>query len=89
MTGLPDRPEPGALLARIRKEEPPHGKLHIFLGMCPGVGKTYAMLQTAHQRMEEGTEALAGLVETHGRPKRRCSSRPSPIPSSTPPTKSS
>lgn len=68
MTGLPDRPEPGALLARLQKEEPHHGKLHIFLGMCPGVGKTYAMLQTARKRMEEGTEVLAGLVETHGRP---------------------
>jgi two-component system sensor histidine kinase KdpD len=43
------------------------GKLHIFLGMCPGVGKTYAMLQTARQRVKEGVEVLAGVIETHGR----------------------
>lgn len=43
------------------------GRLHIFLGMCPGVGKTYAMLQAAKQRASEGVDVLVGVVETHGR----------------------
>jgi len=48
--------------------DPPHpGRLHIFLGMSPGVGKTYAMLQVARQRAKEGVDVLVGVVETHGR----------------------
>ncbi len=64
-----NRPDPDALLAQMRLEDvkSKSGKLHIFLGMCPGVGKTYAMLQTARQRVKEGVEVLAGIVETHGR----------------------
>lgn len=64
-----DRPDPDALLAQVRRDdvEARSGKLHIFLGMCPGVGKTYAMLQTARQRQNEGLEVLVGVVETHGR----------------------
>lgn len=63
------RPDPDALLASLKKEESrqKRGKLKIFLGMCPGVGKTYAMLQAARQRQAEGVEVLAGVVETHGR----------------------
>jgi two-component system sensor histidine kinase KdpD len=63
------RPDPDALLAQMRLEDVKSrsGKLHIFLGMCPGVGKTYAMLQTARQRVKEGVEVLAGIIETHGR----------------------
>ena len=63
------RPDPDALLAQMRLEDvkSKSGKLHIFLGMCPGVGKTYAMLQTARQRVKEGVEVLAGVIETHGR----------------------
>ncbi len=56
-----------ALLAEIQRTASTSGKLHIFLGMCPGVGKTYAMLQTARQRMNEGVQVLAGIIETHGR----------------------
>lgn len=56
-----------ALLADIVRAEAKTGRLYIFLGMCPGVGKTYAMLQTARQRMKEGVEMLAGIIETHGR----------------------
>lgn len=65
----PTRPNPDALLAEARREEARHstGHLHVFLGMCPGVGKTYAMLQAARQRQKEGTEVLVGVVETHGR----------------------
>lgn len=63
------RPDPDALLAQVQRSDAvaKSGKLHIFLGMCPGVGKTYAMLQTARQRVNEGVEVLVGIVETHGR----------------------
>jgi len=63
------RPDPDALLAQMQRSDAvaKSGKLHIFLGMCPGVGKTYAMLQTARQRVNEGVEVLVGIVETHGR----------------------
>jgi two-component system, OmpR family, sensor histidine kinase KdpD len=43
--------------------------LRIYLGMAPGVGKTYAMLGEAHRRIERGTDVVIGLVETHGRRK--------------------
>ncbi len=59
------RPSPEILLEKIRKDS--RGRLKIFLGMCPGVGKTYAMLLAAQQRQEEGIRVLVGYVETHGR----------------------
>lgn len=64
-----NRPNPDALLASIQKEEARQrqGKFKIFLGMCPGVGKTYAMLQAARQREAEGIDVLVGVAETHGR----------------------
>jgi two-component system sensor histidine kinase KdpD len=64
-----ERPQPDDLLAAIQKEEAKQkrGKLKIFLGMCPGVGKTYSMLQAARQRQAEGIDVLVGVVETHGR----------------------
>ncbi len=64
------RPDPDALLASIREEEtgPRRGRLKIFFGMCPGVGKTYAMLEAARQQQAKGVEVVAGIVETHGRP---------------------
>lgn len=57
------------MLARIRSEEErsKRGKLKIFLGYVAGVGKTYAMLEAAHQRTEEGLDVVVGYVETHGR----------------------
>ncbi|MDE1920231.1 MAG: sensor histidine kinase KdpD [Candidatus Omnitrophica bacterium] len=66
-----ERPDPDALLARFKAEEDHHGKLKIFFGMCPGVGKTYAMLQEARQRQAEGFRVLVGVVMTHGRPETR------------------
>ncbi|MFJ9853814.1 ATP-binding protein [Streptomyces sp. NPDC101150] len=45
------------------------GKLRIYLGAAPGVGKTYAMLSEAHRRMERGTDVVVGFVEHHGRPR--------------------
>lgn len=60
-----DRPSPEALLAEARREG--RGRLKIFLGAAPGVGKTYAMLEAAHDRVREGIDVVAGVVETHGR----------------------
>ncbi|HRG56799.1 MAG TPA: histidine kinase, partial [Lacunisphaera sp.] len=63
------RPDPDALLAALRADEARarRGRLKIFLGMCPGVGKTYAMLRAAQQERAAGTDVVVGVVETHGR----------------------
>jgi two-component system sensor histidine kinase KdpD len=63
------RPDPDALLAQVQREEnlAKKGRLFILLGMCPGVGKTYAMLLLARQRQSEGLNVLVGIAETHGR----------------------
>lgn len=64
------RPNPDALLAHVKEEEAraQRGKLTVFLGAAPGVGKTYAMLEAARQRRADGVDVVAGFVETHGRP---------------------
>jgi two-component system, OmpR family, sensor histidine kinase KdpD len=64
-----DRPDPDALLASLRREEQKakRGKLKVFFGMCPGVGKTYAMLRAARQELLEKVDVVVGVVETHGR----------------------
>src|ERR1700720_887071 len=64
-----DRPNPDEILARMKREEAAagHGRLKIFFGMSPGVGKTFAMLQAARQKQVEGCEVVAGIVEAHGR----------------------
>ncbi|MGN6552993.1 MAG: ATP-binding protein [Verrucomicrobiota bacterium] len=64
-----DRPNPDALLSSIQREESAkqRGRLKVFLGMCPGVGKTYAMLEAAHQELKAGRDLVIGYVETHGR----------------------
>jgi two-component system sensor histidine kinase KdpD len=64
------RPDPEALLARIREEErsASRGRLKIFFGASPGVGKTYAMLEAARARARDGVDVVVGIVETHGRP---------------------
>ncbi|MGJ4892426.1 DUF4118 domain-containing protein [Bradyrhizobium sp. HKCCYLRH3099] len=61
------RPSPEALLEAARREESPAGKLKIFVGAAPGVGKTYEMLSSAHARMKAGIDVVIGFVETHGR----------------------
>ncbi|MFN3522587.1 MAG: ATP-binding protein [Phenylobacterium sp.] len=60
----PLRPDPDALLAAAR---PGQGRLKVFLGMSPGVGKTYEMLRAARRRKAEGGDVVVGVVETHGR----------------------
>ncbi len=59
------RPDPDALLAEAAKAG--RGQLKVFLGMSPGVGKTYEMLSQAARRAAEGKRVLVGVVETHGR----------------------
>ncbi|MGQ0721265.1 MAG: DUF4118 domain-containing protein [Candidatus Eiseniibacteriota bacterium] len=63
------RPSPEEMLARAAEEESQRGrgKLRIFFGAAPGVGKTYAMLEVARQRRAEGVDVVVGWVETHGR----------------------
>src|SRR6202790_1464245 len=61
------RPSPEALLEAARREGSGLGKLRIFVGAAPGVGKTYEMLQTARAKLKEGADVVAAVVETHGR----------------------
>ncbi|MEH2624841.1 two-component system sensor histidine kinase KdpD [Bradyrhizobium sp. AZCC 1719] len=61
------RPSPEALLEAARREESRAGKLKIFVGAAPGVGKTYEMLQSAHAKKKAGADVVIGIVETHGR----------------------
>src|SRR6185369_1651481 len=67
---MPDhRPDPDALLASLHREEAraKRGQLKVFLGMCPGVGKTFTMLRAAHEELRDGAGVVVGIVETHGR----------------------
>ena len=68
MTAI-DRPNPDALLAAIQSDaaQKQRGRLKVFLGMCPGVGKTYAMLEAAQRELKAGRDVVIGYVETHGR----------------------
>jgi two-component system sensor histidine kinase KdpD len=64
-----DRLNPDALLSSIQREEAAKkcGRLKVFLGMCPGVGKTFAMLEAAHRELNAGHDLVIAFVETHGR----------------------
>lgn len=65
---MQDQPNPDAILANLKEGSLFQGaRLKVFLGMCPGVGKTYTMLQVARQLSREGVDLVIGLVETHGR----------------------
>src|SRR5690242_10604598 len=66
MSDRDGRPSPEALLKEAARGEG-HGRLKIFLGAAPGVGKTYEMLSTAQARRREGVDVVIGIVETHGR----------------------
>lgn len=59
------RPSPEALLSQASREG--RGRLKVFLGAAPGVGKTWAMLDEAHRKQAEGVDVVAALIETHGR----------------------
>jgi two-component system sensor histidine kinase KdpD len=59
------RPSPEALLTQAAREG--RGRLKVFIGAAPGVGKTWAMLDDAHRKQAEGVDVVAALIETHGR----------------------
>jgi two-component system sensor histidine kinase KdpD len=63
------RPDPDELLVRVQEEEArrSQGKLKVFFGAAPGVGKTYTMLEAARARKAEGVVIVVGWAETHGR----------------------
>ncbi|XUW90527.1 sensor histidine kinase KdpD [Burkholderia sp. M6-3] len=64
-----NRPDPDELLDRLQRDEEKsqRGRLKIFFGASAGVGKTFAMLQAARRRKDEGADVVVGVVETHGR----------------------
>jgi two-component system sensor histidine kinase KdpD len=64
----PIRPTGDQMLARLNAEQKPErGRLRLYMGMAPGVGKTYKMLEEAHRRHDRGTDVVVGFVETYGR----------------------
>ncbi|HBL27705.1 MAG TPA: two-component system sensor histidine kinase KdbD, partial [Acidobacteria bacterium] len=65
----PDRPDPDALLALAREEEEraQRGRLKVFFGAVAGVGKTFAMLESARELQRRGIDVVVGWIETHGR----------------------
>ncbi len=64
------RPTGDEMLARIEAESGGgRGHLRVYLGMAPGVGKTYKMLDEGHRRLARGTDLVVGFVEAHGRPR--------------------
>lgn len=69
MTAEPRRPDPQAMLVRVQRDEARahRGRLKVWLGAAPGVGKTYAMLAAARRRQAQGQDVVVGCVETHGR----------------------
>ncbi len=67
MSYMETRPDPDELLKDLKAEDHSRGKLKIFLGYAAGVGKTYAMLEAAYQRKEQGVDVVVGYVETHKR----------------------
>jgi two-component system sensor histidine kinase KdpD len=64
-----NRPNPDVLLAALKREDAQkaRGRLKVFFGMAPGVGKTYAMLEAARRELAAGRDVVIGYVETHGR----------------------
>ncbi|HTJ94483.1 MAG TPA: sensor histidine kinase KdpD [Pararobbsia sp.] len=64
-----NRPDPDSLLDKLQRDEAKaqRGHLKIFFGASAGVGKTFAMLQTARRLHDDGTDVVVGIVETHGR----------------------
>jgi two-component system sensor histidine kinase KdpD len=63
------RPDPDALLERVKRTEAEakRGRLKVFFGAAPGVGKTYAMLEAARAQQKGGVDVVIGWVETHKR----------------------
>src|SRR6478609_5790101 len=70
MSSIPERPDPDVLLARVQGEaaRARRGRLKIFFGATAGVGKSYAMLESARHLKADGVDLVVGYVELHGRP---------------------
>src|SRR5215213_1368167 len=66
---MENRPNPDLLLARVQAAEgrQARGRVKIFFGASAGVGKTYAMLEAAHEQRAAGVDVIAGYIETHRR----------------------
>jgi two-component system sensor histidine kinase KdpD len=62
------RPDPDAVLRKVLEAESTRGRLRIYLGAAPGVGKTYAMLNEGKRRKSRGTDVVVGFAETYNRP---------------------
>ena len=62
---LERRPDPDLILRRLQRVAT--GRLKVYLGLAPGVGKTFAMLQEAHDLLASGVDVVAGVIDTHGR----------------------
>src|SRR3954449_9871157 len=60
-----ERPKPEQFLALIRDQQ--RGRLKVYLGFAPGVGKTYEMLQEGHRLRRQNVDVVVGFVETHNR----------------------
>lgn len=65
MISADQRPSPESLLAKLKEGE--RASLRVYIGAAPGVGKTYQMLEDAHQLKREGVDIVVGIVEPHGR----------------------
>jgi len=74
-----DRPNPDALLSSIQREEAANkrGRLKVFVGMCPGVGKTFAMLEAAQRELKAGRDVVVATWKPMGEKKPTRSSRAS------------
>jgi len=68
MTAEDSRPNPEELLAALNQENSKRGRLKIFFGYAAGVGKTFAMLEEAHEQLAAGVDVVVGYVEPHTRP---------------------
>jgi len=71
------RPDPDALIAAAAREG--RGRLKVFLGAAPGVGKTWEMLTQARRQQAEGLDVVAGVIETHGRAETEAQVGPLPV----------
>lgn len=65
MSAEATRPSPEQFLAMLREQQ--RGRLKVYLGFAPGVGKTFEMLQEGHRLKRQGVDVVLGVVETHGR----------------------
>jgi two-component system sensor histidine kinase KdpD len=64
----PSRPDPDAVLANLKAQNPPQGFLKVFVGYAAGVGKSFAMLQAANAALLQGRDVTVGWIEPHARP---------------------